>query len=235
MIKEELEQRKNEINEILNQYLPESRPGGKALAEAMRYSLCVGGKRLRPIMMQESYRMFGGEDATIDPFLAAIEMIHTHSLVHDDLPALDNDEYRRGNKTTHAVYGEAIAVLAGAGLLNLAFETVLQTYYHQDVRGRILRSLQILAAKTGLYGMLGGQGLDVENEKKGKPVEDKDTLLYIYEKKTSALIEASLMIGAVLAGAEKEDVDRMEKIGKLVGLLHAGTLTERRRVVGEMV
>ncbi len=217
-IKEELESRRIEVEEILKKYLPEPGSGNKALADAMRYSILVGGKRLRPIMMLESYRVFGGSETTIDPFLAAIEMIHTHSLVHDDLPALDNDEYRRGKKTTHAVYGEAIGVLAGAGLLNLAYETVLQAYYHKDEWDRALRAMRILAGKTGLSGMLGGQGLDVENEKNGTPVQDEKELLYIYENKTAALIEAPLMIGAVLAGAENEEVKVMEKVGHKTGL-----------------
>ena len=212
-MKEELEKRRIEIDGILKQYLPEENPDNTALAEAMRYSILVGGKRLRPIMMQETYHMFGGKDAAIDPFLAAIEMIHTHSLVHDDLPALDNDEYRRGQKTTHAVYGEAIGVLAGAGLLNLAYETVLSGSYQKEEWDRALQAMRILAGKTGLSGMLGGQGLDVENEKNGNPVQEEDELLYIYENKTGALIEASLMVGAVLAGAGSEEVALLEKIG----------------------
>ena len=165
-IAEELGKRRVEIDEILKHYLPGEMPGNSALAEAMRYSILVGGKRLRPIMMLESYHMFGGKDAAIDPFLAAIEMIHTHSLVHDDLPALDNDEYRRGEKTTHAVYGEAVGVLAGAGLLNLAYETVLSAYYHKEERDRVLQAMRILAGKTGLSGMLGGRLADIYGRKR---------------------------------------------------------------------
>ena len=217
-IKEKLEQRRKEIDRIIVQYLPEEGPDVGALASAMRYSILVGGKRLRPILMLESFRMFGGRDVTIEPFLAAIEMIHTHSLVHDDLPAIDNDEYRRGEKTTHAVYGEAIGVLAGVALLNLAYETVVNAFYHKEEGERVLRAVRTLAGKTGLSGMLGGQGLDVYNEKNGNPVQQEDELMYIYEKKTAALLEASLMIGAELAGAGKEDVEKMEKIGSLIGL-----------------
>ena len=217
-IKEKLEQRRKEIDRIIVQYLPEEGPDVGALASAMRYSILVGGKRLRPILMLESFRMFGGRDVTIEPFLAAIEMIHTHSLVHDDLPAIDNDEYRRGEKTTHAVYGEAIGVLAGVALLNLAYETVVNAFYHREEGERVLRAVRTLAGKTGLSGMLGGQGLDVYNEKNGNPVQQEDELMYIYEKKTAALLEASLMIGAELAGAGKEDVEKMEKIGSLIGL-----------------
>ena len=217
-IREELEQRKEQVENVLRQYLPKEGPEGGTLAEAIRYSLLVGGKRLRPILMMESYRLYGGKETTIDPFLAAIEMIHTHSLVHDDLPALDNDDYRRGEKTTHAVYGEAIGVLAGDALLNLAYETMLQAFYHKEEQQRVGKAMGILAGKTGLSGMLGGQSRDVENEKQGRPVEDEAELLYIYEHKTAALLEAALMIGAVLAGAEKEEVTRMEEIGHRLGL-----------------
>ena len=217
-IQEKREERRAQIEDILLQYLPDEGPEGGALASAVRYSLLVGGKRLRPILMLESYRLFGGEGAAIDPFLAAIEMIHTHSLVHDDLPALDNDAYRRGEKTTHMVYGEAVGVLAGDALLNLAYETMLQSFYHKDELQRAGEAMRILAGKTGLYGMLGGQGRDVDNEKRGKPVENEAALLFIYERKTAALIEAALMIGAVLAGAEKEDVRTMEQIGRRIGL-----------------
>ena len=120
---EELQKRTAEIEEILKKYLPEETGFQKTVLEAMNYSVTAGGKRLRPMLMQETYRMFGGSGQVIEPFMAAIEMIHTYSLVHDDLPAMDNDEYRRGRKTTHAVYGEALGILAGDALLNYAFET----------------------------------------------------------------------------------------------------------------
>ena len=152
--------------------------------------------------MMEAYRMFGGRESIVEPFMAAIEMIHTHSLVHDDLPAVDNDAYRRGKKTTHAVYGEAMGVLAGDALLNYAYETALQAFLYPDAEtGRVIAAMKILANKTGIHGMLAGQSLDVENEKNNKQDVDRETLSYIYLNKTAALLEAPLMIGAVLAGA----------------------------------
>ena len=132
--------------------------------EAMEYSLMAGGKRLRPMLMQETYRLFGGNDMVIEPFMAAIEMIHTYSLVHDDLPAMDNDDYRRGRKTTHVVYGEDMGILAGDALLNYAFETAAKAF-DLSVKDslRIGRALQILAGKAGIYGMIGGQVVDVKS------------------------------------------------------------------------
>ena len=176
----------------------------------------AGGKRLRPVFMAEMYELLGGTGEVIRPFMAAMEMIHTHSLIHDDLPALDNDEYRRGKKTTHVVFGESAAILAGDALLNYAYETAFRAFDlakgEKELR-RTARALEILGEKTGIKGMLGGQGADVEND--GKPLS-KDMLDFIYENKTSALIEASLMIGAVLVGTE--DMVKIEKIGSCIGL-----------------
>ena len=118
----EMEKRQEKITRILEYYLPKEEGFQKTVLEAMNYSMRAGGKRLRPLLMLETYRMFGGEGQIIEPFMAAMEMIHTHSLIHDDLPALDNDEYRRGRRTTHIVYGEAMAILAGDALLNYAYE-----------------------------------------------------------------------------------------------------------------
>ncbi|MEF2735417.1 MAG: polyprenyl synthetase family protein, partial [Blautia sp.] len=164
----------------------------------------------------EVCRMCGGDEEEVIPFACAMEMIHTHSLIHDDLPALDNDEYRRGKKTTHVVFGESAAILAGDALLNYAYETAFQAFElakdEKELR-RVAEALKLLGEKTGIRGMLGGQGADVEND--GKPLE-KDMLDYIYENKTAALIEASLMIGAVLAGAE--DLDKIEQMGSCVGI-----------------
>ena len=217
-MKEELKRRQEEIDEILQTYLPEERSERGDLNAAVRYSLMAGGKRLRPILMLESYRLFGGTSPAIRPFLAAIEMIHTHSLVHDDLPALDDDDYRRGKKTTHAVYGEAMGVLAGDALLNLAYETMMLAFHYPEDREAAYRAAYILAKKSGLSGMLGGQGLDVQNEKNGVPVTDEETLLYIYEYKTAALIEAALMVGAVLGNADDRAVADMEAVGHQIGL-----------------
>lgn len=215
----EREQRVQETEQIIRRYLPEENGYQKTVLEAMNYSILAGGKRLRPLMMQETYRMLGGNGRSIEPFMAAIEMIHTYSLVHDDLPAMDNDEYRRGRKTTHIVYGEAMAILAGDGLLTYAFETAAKAFSMSDDKHmeRIGRAIGILAAKAGINGMLGGQCVDVEAEKKQLPL-NMEKLLYIHDKKTAALIQSSMMIGAVLAGADEKDIGLLEKIGYLVGI-----------------
>ncbi len=212
--KEELQRRTKEIEEIIKEYLPEETGFQKTVLEAVNYSVLAGGKRLRPMLMQETFRMFGGEGKLVHPFMAAIEMIHTYSLVHDDLPAMDNDEYRRGKKTTHAVYGEAMGILAGDGLLNLAFETAAETF-SMETSPRTARALQILARKAGIYGMIGGQVVDVESE--GRPLS-REKLDFIYRLKTSALIEASMLIGAVLAGASEEEASAIESVAGDVGL-----------------
>ena len=211
----ELEQKKKEIECLIAGYLPKKEGFAKELARAMNYSMEAGGKRLRPILMAETYRMFGGESKVIEPFLAAMEMIHTSSLIHDDLPAIDNDEYRRGKKTTHAVYGEAVGVLSGDALLNYAYETACRAFLLEPENQRIGQALLVLSRKTGIFGMLGGRSVDVTNE--GKPIS-KEMLDYIYENKTSALIEASMMVGAILAGASQDEVERIETIGNRVGL-----------------
>ena len=216
---EEREQRVQETERIIRSYLPEENGYQRTVLEAMNYSILAGGKRLRPMLMQETYRMLGGTGAKIEPFMAAIEMIHTYSLVHDDLPAMDNDEYRRGRKTTHVVYGEAMAILAGDGLLTYAFETAAKAFSlteDGDI-AQIGRAIGILAGKAGISGMLGGQCVDVEAEKKQLPL-DMEKLLYIHDKKTAALIQSSMMIGAVLAGACEEDIRLLEQIGYLVGI-----------------
>lgn len=158
----EMEKRQEKITGILEYYLPKEEGFQKTVLEAMNYSMRAGGKRLRPLLMLETYRMFGGEGQIIEPFMAAMEMIHTHSLIHDDLPALDNDEYRRGRRTTHMVYGEAMAILAGDALLNYAYETAVRAFEIEPGNPAIGKALQILTKKTGIYGMLGGQCVDVE-------------------------------------------------------------------------
>ena len=213
--KEELQSRTEKIENIIRHYLPKEEGFAKTLASAMNYSMLAGGKRLRPMMMREVYQMFGGEEKVIEPFMAAMEMIHTHSLIHDDLPALDNDEYRRGRETTWKVYGEDMGVISGAALLNYAYEVAFSGFdltRHQD---RVILALQVLGAKTGIYGMLGGQSVDVEND--GQPLE-LPVLDYIYKNKTSALIEASMMIGAILAGAGNDRIRQVEKAAGYVGL-----------------
>lgn len=203
------------MESLIAGYLPGEEGFAKELAQAINYSMEAGGKRLRPILMAETYKMFGGKSKVIEPFLAAMEMIHTSSLIHDDLPAIDNDEYRRGKKTTHAVYGEALGVLSGDALLNYAYETACRAFLMEPENHLIGQALLVLTGKTGIYGMLGGQSVDVTNE--GKPIS-REMLDYIYENKTSALIEASMMVGAILAGASKEEVGKIEAIGNRVGL-----------------
>ena len=206
--------------QVIRKYLPRESGFSKKMAEAVNYSMLAGGKRLRPVYMYETYRMFGGTEKLVEPFMAAMEMVHTHSLIHDDLPALDNDEYRRGRKTTHVVYGESAAILAGDALLNYAYETAFTAFdmecaHREGRQAGIARALQILGRKTGIHGMLGGQGVDVEND--GKPLS-REMLDYIYENKTSALIECAMMIGAVLAGASGEETEKIEQAASRIGI-----------------
>lgn len=212
---DELKEKKEMAEFVIERYLPEETGFCRELAQAVNYSMRAGGKRLRPILMMETYRMFGGESQIIAPFMAAMEMIHTSSLIHDDLPAIDNDEYRRGMKTTHAVFGEALGVLSGDALLNYAYETASKAFSMEPDQLRVGKAFTILTSKTGIYGMLGGQSVDVTNE--GKEIS-REMLDYIYENKTSALIESAMMVGAVLAGASEEEVAQIESIGKKVGL-----------------
>lgn len=213
-----LERKVKEIESIIKGYLPEESGWAKTVAEAMNYSVNVGGKRLRPMLMAETYRLFGGTDSVIEPFMAAIEMIHTYSLVHDDLPAMDNDEYRRGKKTTWVVYGETMAILAGDGLLNYAFETALKVFEMPgNDAAKSAKALSVLAKKAGIYGMIGGQTADIEAENLGDNVT-LEHLLYIHEHKTAALIQAAMMIGAVLAGANDAQISLVEKAAYEIGV-----------------
>lgn len=215
-IKLEIEKRVQEIDSIIASYLPKEEGYQKTIMEAMNYSILAGGKRLRPMLMQETYRLFGGKSKIIEPFMAAIEMIHTYSLVHDDLPAMDNDEYRRGKKTTHAVYGETMGILAGDALLNYAFETATLAFDMEPSNPDIGKAMQILAKKAGIYGMVGGQTVDIESENSGNMTREK--LDFIYRLKTGALIESAMLIGAVLAGATKKEQRKIEEIAGAVGL-----------------
>lgn len=212
--KAEMEQRVSKIEKILQEYLPKEEGFQKNVMSAMNYSITAGGKRIRPLLMMETYQMFGGKGRVIEPFMAAMEMIHTYSLVHDDLPAMDNDEYRRGRKTTHIVYGHAMGILAGDALLNYAFETAFRAFDMEENKG-IPKALQILAGKAGIYGMIGGQVVDVEAV--GKPLE-RERLDFIYRLKTGALIEASMMIGAILANASEHQVELVRSAAADIGL-----------------
>lgn len=215
-IKAEIGRHTDEAEQIISSYLPKEEGYQKTVIEAMNYSFLAGGKRLRPILMLETYRLFGGRSKVIEPFMAAIEMIHTYSLVHDDLPAMDNDEYRRGKKTTHVVYGEALAILAGDALLTYAFETATKALDIEPQNPGIGKAIRILSAKAGIYGMVGGQTVDVESENTCDMTKEK--LDFIYRLKTSALIEASMMIGAVLAGATGNEQKIVEEVASKVGL-----------------
>ena len=204
-------------DDVIYKYLPAETEYTSTIVSAINYSVKAGGKRLRPIFMYETFKMFGGEGEVVEPFMAAIEMIHNYSLVHDDLEAMDNDEFRRGRKTTHVIYGEGMAVLAGDGLLNLAYETAIRAF---DIKGadkkRIIMALKILSEKAGIGGMLGGQACDVDAEEKKKQI-NMDELMYIHENKTGALIQSAMSIGAVLAGASKEEIDMISQVAMLVG------------------
>ena len=213
--KERLAAQAARVDKLLEEYLPEETGHQKTIFSAMNYSVKAGGKRLRPILMEETYRLCGGTGTDIEPFMAAIEMIHTSSLVHDDLPAMDADEYRRGKKTTWVVYGEDMGILAGDALMIYAFETATKALHWTAYPERVVRAISILAEKTGIYGMIGGQTVDVELT--GKPVPE-DKLRFIYALKTGALLEASMMIGAVLSGADDEMVKKAGEVALLVGM-----------------
>lgn len=254
-LEKELETKKEAAEKIIRTYLPKEEGYQSVIMEAMNYSVLRGGKRLRPILMAETCKMFSGLDilsndkkvedsvkvsnsvfgrsdsqkyealfsiaGPLERFMAAIEMIHNYSLVHDDLPAMDNDDLRRGKKTTHIVFGEAMGILAGDALLNYAYETAAGAFSTWDdeestlINLRSAKALSVLSKKAGIYGMVGGQVCDVNDEGKDIP---KGELTFIHENKTAALIEASMMIGAILAGAKDNDIATVEKIASNVGI-----------------
>lgn len=219
---DELKARTAHVNAVLRDYLPQEKGFQKTVIEAVNYSMEAGGKRLRPMMMECAYQMYGGRGPVIGPFMAAMEMIHNSSLIHDDLPALDNDFMRRGRKTTHKEYGEPLAIMAGDVLLNYAYETAFRAFdlvTNADdpvaVCARIAEALKVLSYKAGINGMLGGQSCDVEHD--GQPLTENQ-VEFINKTKTGALIEGSLMIGAILAGADSGQVQKLEEIGSDIGL-----------------
>ena len=214
----ELNARVEKINALMEEILPKNVGPQEYLMEAMRYSVLGGGKRLRPMLMSETGKLFSeNADKSLKYFMAAIELIHSYSLVHDDMPSIDNDEYRRGRKTTHAVYGEATALLAGDGLLNFAYETAALGIKESDDIKKAARAFEILANKAGIKGMVGGQAVDVRAEKENKRISGKE-LLFIHENKTGALIEASMMIGGVLSGASEDDVLKLQEAASKIGI-----------------
>lgn len=240
---EQVKARTGEVERIIEKYLPSVSGYQKTVLEAMNYSVNVGGKRIRPMMMLEVNRLMGQESPCLYPFMAAIEMIHTYSLVHDDLPAMDNDEYRRGKKTTHVVYGEAMAILAGDALLNYAYETAVKAFEAAENETQFkqtAKALQVLAMKAGIFGMVGGQTADVEAEDKGIEATE-ELLMYIHKNKTAALIEAAMMVGAILGGAAEEAVSAIEKCAYNIGIAFqiqddildvTGTLEELGKPIG---
>lgn len=227
------------VEQVIKAYMPDEAGLQKTVIDAMDYTMSAGGKRIRPVLMQSVYELFGGTEEYVEPFMAAIEMIHTYSLIHDDLPALDNDDYRRGRKTAHIVYGEAMAILAGDSLLNYAYETAAKAFSmvaepicleengvldedkikllleEVNVRRGLERAMSVLTTKPGIYGMIGGQVADVELT--GSRLSEEQ-LTYIYENKTGALIEASMLIGAILAGAKDEELEKVFRIASNVGM-----------------
>lgn len=201
------------IEDALNQYLPEKNNPQSIIYDSMRYSLLAGGKRLRPVLMLETGKMCGGNLSDLIPFACAIEMIHTYSLIHDDLPAMDNDDLRRGMPTNHIKFGESIAILAGDALLNKAFEIVSATNTQNP--SLTLRAISILAKSAGTEGMIGGQVVDLESENK---MIDSDLLKYLHSLKTGAIIRSSCVIGAVLSGASDEQVKAADDFALNLGI-----------------
>ncbi len=218
---EKLNELKNTIDEELEKIFYKKAGYQEIIFDSIKYSLFTGGKRVRPILLIESYRIFSDEYENAIPFSLAIEMIHTYSLIHDDLPAMDNDDFRRGKPTNHKVYGEAIAILAGDGLLNLAFETMLDhTLKHsKNVNDYIkyTRAMKEIGNYSGIYGMIGGQVVDLLSSEISM---DEDKLMFMYKCKTAALIQASVVAGAILGGGNDEDVEYMREYGLYLGLAY---------------
>lgn len=214
----ELAAKADQINRLMENVLDVDTGYAQYLMEAMQYSVNGGGKRLRPMLMEEISKKFSRNcEAELKYFMAALELIHSYSLVHDDMPCIDNDEYRRGRKTTHAVYGETTALLAGDGLLNYAYETAVKAFDVTDNPAIVGKALKVLTKKAGIFGMVGGQAADVETEKNGALLS-KDRLLYIHENKTGALIESAMMIGGILAGADDKEIELLEQAGSAIGI-----------------
>lgn len=205
----------NYIETLLNEYMPKEEGYQQTVIQAMNYSLKAGGKRLRPILTLESCKIVGGKEEDAIPFAVAIEMIHTYSLIHDDLPALDNDDLRRGKPTNHKVFGEAMATLAGDALLNYAFEIMLSSSIDKKDSNKYLKAINEVAKHAGIYGMIGGQVVDVESENK---IIDKDKLDFIHLNKTAAMIIGCMRVGAIIGGASEEELEKVTKYGKNIGL-----------------
>lgn len=213
--KSSLKYRVDYIEKLLKEYMPEEKGYQKTIFEAMNYSLKAGGKRLRPILTLEACRIVGGNEEDVIPFAIAIEMIHTYSLIHDDLPALDNDDLRRGVPTNHKVYGDAMAILAGDGLLNYAFEIMLKSSIGKENPAKYLNAINEIAKSSGVYGMIGGQVVDIESEDKKIEMEKLD---FIHLNKTAAIIVGCMRAGAIIGDATEEQLENITKYAINIGL-----------------
>lgn len=210
-----LKEKASFVEKVLKEYMPKEEGYQKTVIEAMNYSLSAGGKRLRPILTLEACKIVGGNEYEAIPFAIAIEMIHTYSLIHDDLPALDNDDLRRGRPTNHKVYGEAMGILAGDALLNYAFEVMLAGSINKENPEKYLKAINEIAKGAGIYGMIGGQVVDVESE--NKQIE-KEKLDYIHMNKTAAMMVGCMRAGATIGGANSEQMEEITKYAKNIGL-----------------
>ncbi|MDL0253628.1 polyprenyl synthetase family protein [Clostridioides difficile] len=210
-----LKEKASFVEKVLKEYMPKEEGYQKTVIEAMNYSLSAGGKRLRPILTLEACKIVGGNEDEAIPFAIAIEMIHTYSLIHDDLPALDNDDLRRGRPTNHKVYGEAMGILAGDALLNYAFEVMLAGSINKENPEKYLKAINEIAKGAGIYGMIGGQVVDVESE--NKQIE-KEKLDYIHMNKTTAMMVGCMRAGATIGGANSEQMEEITKYAKNIGL-----------------
>ncbi len=212
--KKELSKKVKEIDDYLQKSLPQQSEYPSEIFEAIRYSVFAGGKRLRPVLLLSACEALGGESEKAVDFACAIEMIHTYSLIHDDLPAMDNDDYRRGRLTSHKKFGEATAILAGDGLLHHAFE-VMANACVKDCNMQRVKAMQEIAHSAGVYGMLSGQVVDVLSE--GKEIDEK-TMYFIHKNKTAAMLQGALKAGAILAGATQKQIEIMEQAGEKIGV-----------------
>ena len=213
--KSSLKYRVDYIEKLLKEHMPEEKGYQKTIFEAMNYSLKAGGKRLRPILTLEACRIVGGNEEDAIPFAIAIEMIHTYSLIHDDLPALDNDDLRRGRPTNHKVYGDAMAILEGDGLLNYAFEIMLSSSIGKENPAKYLNAINEIAKSSGVYGMIGGQVVDIESEDKKIEMEKLD---FIHLNKTAAIIVGCMRAGAIIGDATEEQLENITKYATNIGL-----------------
>lgn len=214
--KEQLEKYANVINEQLERYVVEKDLPERSVYSSMRYSLLAGGKRLRPVLSLAVCDMLGGRMEEVLPFACAVEMIHTYSLIHDDLPAMDNDDYRRGRLTNHKVYGEAMAILAGDALLNMAFEVLFESIIKNNNNQELkVRAAAVIAKAAGAEGMIAGQVIDLESE--NKRISD-DVLDRMHRCKTGALIKAPVVSSAVLCGTDEESMKKLECFAQNLGL-----------------